>query len=685
MPQTMVTRQQISFIAGVFLLCSCSCQLQSQDDVRQVRVAPKPIKPSSVNVGQRFPSIQAKALDGREFKMQDGRRYRATVVALTSTSCPICRKYTPSLAAIEKAYSARNIRFAFLNPLPSDKASDIRSAISQHGLMGPYIHDKTDQFTKAFQVRTTAEVFVFDKAQTLVYRGAVDDQYGIGYSLDQPKKNFLRDALDAILNGQDISIAATSAPGCDLWQEEKKAAPFSDEVNYHSRISRIIQNNCQDCHREKGLAPFGLESHDEIISHAGMIKTVINNGSMPPWFAKEETQTRWSNDRRLSAADKRDLVKWLESDRKLGNPKDGPVAKEYPSQWNIGSPDETFQIPRPISVKATGTMRYQHAIVHLRNPTEKWIQAVEIRPTDPTVVHHVLVFLSNENSRRRIDESAGFLAAYVPGNSFQKYPTGFAKRLPANSRLVFQIHYTPAGKKTSDQTVIGFKYAKAPPKHLIKTRGIANPRIQIPPGAGNHAETATLRVSTDATILAFMPHMHLRGKAFRYDLVSTHQKQTLLEVPSYDFNWQLEYRLIEPISVSNGDVIKVTGWFDNSTHNPANPDPDQTVRWGPQTDDEMMLGYVEYYLPGQDAAEFKTKNGSKDKNSGLQRQSEARQSSARRRSNLSEMTRSAFQKLDKDQDGKLTRQEVGLSSTFESLDRNGDNFLTVRELSGFQQ
>ena len=256
------------------------------------------------------------------------------------------------------------------------------------------------------------------------------------------------------------------------------------------------------------------------------------------------------------------------------------------------------KIPQPIDIKATGRMPYVHTRVSTPFEEDRWVQAVEIQPTARAAVHHVLVFIQEAGrGRNEIDEEAGFFAAYVPGNTYQQYPRGLAKKLPAGANLIFQIHYTPNGTATLDQTRLGVVFADQPPQHVIRNTGISNHRIAIPPGAENHAETASLNVPSDVRVIALMPHMHLRGKAFRYEVTFPDgRRERLLEVPRYDFNWQLEYRLTEPLEIPRGSQIGITGWFDNSERNPANPDPTATVKWGPQTEDEMLLGYVEYYL-----------------------------------------------------------------------------------------
>jgi hypothetical protein len=243
-------------------------------------------------------------------------------------------------------------------------------------------------------------------------------------------------------------------------------------------------------------------------------------------------------------------------------------------------------------------MPYQNVIVETGLTEDRWVQSIEIRPGSPEVVHHVLVHVlppgSNEVAR---EEREGYWAVYVPGQSVHAYPEGFARKLPAGARLNFQMHYTPNGTATTDTTRIGVVFCDEP-KHEVRTAGIINTHLSIPPGASNHREEASITLPSDATVLSFLPHMHLRGKACRYELTHAGETTTLLDVPRYDFNWQLIYQLAEPLPLSAGDRLIFTAWFDNSRGNPANPDPTETVRWGPQTFEEMHLGYVEYFLPG---------------------------------------------------------------------------------------
>jgi hypothetical protein len=366
------------------------------------------------------------------------------------------------------------------------------------------------------------------------------------------------------------------------------------------------------------VGPFPLDTYDDLVGHAAMVREVIERGTMPPWFAAStpadpetgRVHTLWANDRSLAQGERRELLTWIEGGRPEGDPTEAPTPRRYPDGWQIGTPDAVFEFAEPVTVKASGVMPYQTVIVETHLPEDRWVRAIEVQPGDRNVVHHALIHLAGADEASggprdaAAEERGGFWGEYVPGQNTLVYPDGFAKRLPKGARLKFQMHYTPNGTATTDRTRVGVIYAQEPPEHEVRVAGIVNARISIPPGAADHREEASLTLPFDATIMGFLPHLHLRGKACRYEVVyGDATRTTLLDIPRYDFNWQLLYRFYEPLPLHAGDRLVFTAWYDNSAGNPANPDPTKTVRWGPQTFDEMHLGYVEYYVPGIKAGE----------------------------------------------------------------------------------
>ena len=636
--------------------------------VEPLTESPRPIARAESTAGTLAPDTKFTDMEGRSATLRSlAARQKALVVAFTSPTCPLSAKLMPTLAAVEQEF-AGSAAFLYVNPTASDKPDAIRASARLHGLKGEMVHDQDLALAAALGATSTTEAFVLDSTGTIIYRGAVDDQYGLGYAHDAPRNEWLRDALRAVLAGQRPRIAATTAPGCALALPDKKA-PIPSAVTWHGRVSRIVQANCQECHRTGGIAPFPLETMEDAAAHAGMIKQAVAKGIMPPWFAEPQpgvTHSPFANDRSLTAADKADLLAWLDGGRPAGDVKDAPLPRQWPdAEWTIGKPDAIYEIPRAVSIKATGKMGY----VNLQVPTglteDRWVQSIEVLPTARGQVHHALVFAMqpDKDGRLRVTDGNNFFAAYVPGSNILQYPAGYAKRLAAGTVLHFQLHYTPTGLATTDRTRLGVVFAKSPPRHEVHVAAAGNHLIRIPAGASDHTEKGNLPVRFDAQILSFMPHMHVRGKSFRYELVlPDNTRRTVLDVPRYDFNWQLLYRLAEPLMAPLGSRIEATAVYDNSTGNPANPDPTKSVRWGEQTDDEMLLGYVEYVNPAENPSLSSTDPADPvlltGKSLGI-----------------------LGKRLDKDGDGRVSKAEAGgtFAALHAQLDTNADGYVTADE------
>jgi hypothetical protein len=313
-------------------------------------------------------------------------------------------------------------------------------------------------------------------------------------------------------------------------------------------------------------------------------------------------------------------------------------------------------------------MPYENVYVSAGFAEDRWVNAVEVRPTARDVVHHVLVFVlppgaMESKEKRREAEGGNFFAVYVPGNNVLTFPEGFAKLIPAGATVHFQIHYTPKGKATRDQTAVGLRFAKTPPLHEVRVAAIPA-KLDIPPGDPNYEARGFLPVPFDAKLMSFMPHMHVRGKAFRYELKRPDGKiERLLDVPRYDFNWQIQYCLAEYVDAPAGSTLLGTAWYDNSTNNPANPNPEQRVRWGQQTDEEMMLGYLEYYVPSIPA-------------------------SGQQPSLVEAVMRDGgfiFNGLDKNHDGVITIDESPTPAQFHAADADHDGKVTREEFKVYWQ
>lgn len=557
-------------------------------------------KAGDLGVGRMVADQACTDLAGRPLRLSALSGPNGLVIAMSSATCPISKRYLPSLGALEKDLTARGVGLLIVNAMTGEKPEDIRAQLKEAGLTAPYCHDEDGVLAKALGARTTAEVFLLDEQRTLRYRGALDDQYGADYSREKPTRRYLAAALDDLLARRPIAVGATSAPGCEL--ALKPGVGPASAVTYHRDIARILQQNCVRCHHDRGIAPFPLDDLASVKDHAKTIRRVLTEGTMPPWFAappKAGEPTPWANDCSLGAKDKADLLAWIESkDRPIGDPTEAPTRLKFDDEWTIGQPDAIIPLSKAYAIKATGVMPYQTDVVTTGFAEDKWVQAYEILPTARDVVHHVIVRAHPPGAKITGGGAESYWAIYVPGNSARIYDEGVARKLPAGSRLSFQIHYTPSGKAVEERMRLGLVFAKEPPRLEMRTVGVAKPTLKIPPNIADHVETKTQRVPVDLTVTSLLAHMHVRGKAFRFDLIHADgREELLLDIPHYDFNWQLRYDFKEPKVFPKGSSLRITAAYDNSAGNRANPDPSKTVRWGQQTYDEMMIGYVEYVTP----------------------------------------------------------------------------------------
>jgi hypothetical protein len=360
---------------------------------------------------------------------------------------------------------------------------------------------------------------------------------------------------------------------------------------------------------------------------AKAIKDAVLLRKMPPWFA-DPAHGNFSNDRRLSKEEIDALVGWADTGAKEGNLKDAPPLKTFAEGWAMGKPDLVLQMPQPYNVPQTGTIEYTYIAVPTGFTEDKWVQQVEVRPGDRSVVHHIVMLVRPPGAKYMPDAKPGIpyvppkdpddgkhdpdtgkgqfqlagavqiVGVYVPGGLPYVLQPGQARLIPKGSDVIFQMHYTTNGKAAADQSRIGFIFAKEPPKERVVNTFVSNLNFRIPPQNPDFPVHAKVTLYADASVLALFPHMHVRGKSFEYRVTyPTGETETLLDVPKYNFNWQLSYYLKEPKVLPKGSVIEVIAHFDNSPNNPFNPDPTKDVYWGDQTWEEMVAGFIDFAMP----------------------------------------------------------------------------------------
>jgi len=559
-------------------------------------------EPDSVKclpVGQQMPAFSLQDFRGQRLTLDRFTDAKALVVVFLGTECPIVQLYAKRLQELADQYGEAGVVVLGIDSNQQDSLAELEHFARTHRIRFPILRDSGNRVADLWGASRTPEVFVLDSKRTLRYHGRFDDQFTYETQRDNSRNDYVKQAVDALLKQQPLTITETEVVGCHIGRVFKKTRDRG--VTYCGQIRRILQNRCESCHRAGEIAPFELTDYDEVVGWAEMIDEVVEQQRMPPWHASSEYGT-FSNDRRMTDQEKQLIHQWVSDGAPKGDAADLPAERKYVTGWQLPrKPDRVIPMAgRPFRVAGTGTIKYQYFVVDPKFQEDQWISMAEVVPGNRRVVHHVLVFAQPKGVRSLSGERGGFLAAYVPGLRAEPFPAGMAKRVRAGSRIVFQVHYTPIGTDEEDISSIGLVFARPRDvKYEVRTVAAVNTRFSIPPRDPDFEVTAdSQRAQVDVLALAFMPHMHLRGKAFRYEaLFPTGDSEILVDIPRYDFNWQTAYRLSTPMRLPAGTRVHCTARFDNSAKNLANPDPDRTVQWGDQTWDEMMIGYMDVAIP----------------------------------------------------------------------------------------
>ena len=584
----------------------------------------KPELPDARMVGQRAGNFTLATPEGKPFSLYDFKGKSAVVLAFLGTDCPVGNLYAPRLEELSKAFEDKGAAFVGLYSNAHDSLEQIGAHAKEFGITFPVVKDEANVIADTLLVERTCEVIVLDGLGFIRYRGAIDDQYGVGTRKDAATHHYLKDAIEEVVTSGRIDVKGTPVAGClidkvavqaskrlagstsrvrpappeiaDYLKEKDESEEASvGDATYAANVAGILQNKCQSCHRPGEVGPFSLLTYDDAREHSAMIREVVDDRRMPPWHA-DPRFGHFANDRSLSAKERATLLAWVDQGTPLGDATKIPAPREFTEGWTIGKPDLVFEVPEPFVVPAQGTVEYIRVRVPSHLKEDVWMQAGEARPEDRSVVHHIIVYLDDhKGGRGGLGREDGHLCGYAPGDMPSVYPEGSAKRIPAGSDFIFEVHYTPNGTVRTDRPKVGFILAKKPVEHVAHTMAVAFGKFEIPPGDPNYPVESDFTFPRDAHMLSFMPHMHLRGKSFRYEAIYPDgREETLLNVPAYDFGWQSYYTLAKPLAMPKGTRIHCEAAYDNSDGNPYNPDSSKAVRWGDQTWQEMMIGYIDY-------------------------------------------------------------------------------------------
>jgi peroxiredoxin len=559
---------------------------------------------------------------------------RFVVLYVYADDCPIVRQNASELSALAAAFEPRGVRFLGLDPAPQDGRESVAAHAAELGLAFPILMDETQCVAEMLGLTRTGEALVVEtKEWELRWRGPLDDRLEYGAQKPAAKRRYLGEALAALLDGGAPPADAPAPKGCAITYLEPRE---KHEVDYARDVAPILARRCVACHREGGIGPWAMDGHARVRGWGAMMRDVLLQRRMPPWQV-DPAYGSFAGDLGLRPEELRALVHWIERGSPRGEGEDPLAGEARPiPEWPLGRPDLVVELPEQL-IPANGLVPYRKPVVELDLETTRWVRAVDLRPSNPEVLHHAFAFIQGQQERDVLEdrlerlaperraavekwlEAQGgsaedpppkaleffekrafqglysFFSKYTPGTGIDVFPPGTGKLLPARATLTFQLHYTSTGAETRDRPRLGIYFHAAKPPKELKVTTALDMRFVLPPRQRSIPVSAERVFEHAFRLYALSPHMHYRGRSMRFSAVLPDGKrEVLLSLPEYVFDWQGTYDLAEPRVFPAGTRLVCEGTFDNSPWNERNPNPDASVRFGPRTKDEMFIGYAIY-------------------------------------------------------------------------------------------
>ena len=554
---------------------------------------------AKISVGTEVDRLAYRDVDGQSYRIDST---SATAFVFLSKSCPLAKRYTQRLNRIQAEFAKHGISVVAVFSNSEDGHDDVTAHAKKMKFDFPAVKDSCAYLARRLGATMTPQAIVVDGQGKICYRGAIDDNR---YE-NRVKFSYLHDALLAIQRGKPVRTSETACLGCTIHFPRVEEI---EEVTYTQHVARILQDNCQSCHRPQQVAPFSLTNYAEARTWATEINEYTKSRLMPPWKAApgfgEFQHEQLLSDEQISLIDR-----WANNGAPEGPKEALPPLPEFCDRWSLGKPDHVLEMPETYTIGAEGEDDYRHFIIPTQFDRDVFVRATDVIPGNRQTVHHVIAYADTSGKARELDaadpgpgytrfgdvgfEPASVIGGWAPGTKPAPTPEGTGFWLPKGADVVLQVHYYRTGVEEKDRTRLGLYFCDAPEPIAVQHGVAINHEFTIPPNEQNYKVEASWKVEEDTYAISVLPHMHLLGREMKVTATLPDGRvEPMVWIKDWDFNWQLSYRFRKPLYFPKGTTVDVVSHFDNSSSNPNNPhDPPRSVGWGEKTTDEMCIVFV---------------------------------------------------------------------------------------------
>ncbi|MDP3738921.1 MAG: redoxin domain-containing protein [Hyphomonadaceae bacterium] len=562
---------------GLVLAIVASCAQQSPPTTSVANLSSEAPLPARID---NFRLVSADGFAHDLYRMKDA---SAIVLVMHGAGSPETAKQAPELEKLHAAYVSKGVEFLLVNSNPGDTREAMLADAQKNSITIPILQDDLQLVGEQIGATRVGETFVVDpKTWKIAYHGALS-----------------ADAIDAVSSGKAVSVASVPAKGAAIKfpARSKQAKAEFAKISYSTTIAPMLEQKCVACHQEGGIAPFAMDSYAKVKGFAPMIREAVRTDRMPPWDVDPHVG-KFADDKSLSPDQIKTLVHWVEAGAPRGEG-DDPLArvKHVAPDWPLGKPDVVVNIPK-YTIPASGYVDYQYPLVANPLTEGRWLKASTAKVSQRQGVHHILSgFVKEGESNKGMQNWSSSVGGYTVGMESVVNPKGMGTYIPKGGELAFQMHYTPFGKEAVSAEQIGLYFYKdgEKPDLMMREMPLVDQFIEIPANDPAHKEIAYFNFPKDAILHTAVVHAHYRGTYSKLEIIDpAGKRETILNVPFYDFNWQRMYQFDKPINIKAGSKVVATYIYDNSKRNPANPDPSKKIEWGDQSFEEMFYTSLRY-------------------------------------------------------------------------------------------